>query len=67
MAELADARDLKSRGSLSRTGSSPVSGTIFFPDTTYIAEWSSPVARWAHNPKVVGSNPAPATKEAPQF
>ena len=20
------------------------------------------VARWAHNPKVVGSNPAPATK-----
>ena len=27
-----------------------------------IAGWSSPVARWAHNPKVVGSNPAPATK-----
>jgi hypothetical protein len=25
------------------------------------AGWSSPVARWAHNPKVVGSNPAPAT------
>ena len=23
------------------------------------------VARWAHNPKVVGSNPAPATKKAP--
>ena len=21
------------------------------------------VARWAHNPKVVGSNPAPATKQ----
>jgi hypothetical protein len=21
------------------------------------------VARWAHNPKVVGSNPAPATKK----
>ena len=21
------------------------------------------VARWAHNPKVVGSSPAPATKE----
>ena len=35
MAELADARDLKSRGSLSRTGSSPVSGTIFFPDVIY--------------------------------
>lgn len=27
-----------------------------------IAGWSSPVARWAHNPKVVGSNPTPATK-----
>ncbi len=28
----------------------------------YIAGWSSSVARWAHNPKVAGSNPAPATK-----
>lgn len=28
---------------------------------TDIAEWSSPEARWAHNPKVVGSNPASAT------
>lgn len=27
-----------------------------------IAGWSSLVARWAHNPKVAGSNPAPATK-----
>src|SRR5687768_11764125 len=27
------------------------------------AGWSSPVARWAHNPKVAGSNPAPATKD----
>ena len=26
-----------------------------------IAGWSSPVARQAHNLKVVGSNPAPAT------
>ena len=26
-----------------------------------IAGWSSPVARWAHNPKVRGSNPLPAT------
>ena len=26
-----------------------------------IAGWSSLVARWAHNPKVVGSNPSPAT------
>src|SRR6266550_3842194 len=26
-----------------------------------VAGWSSLVARWAHNPKVAGSNPAPAT------
>ena len=26
-----------------------------------LAGWSSQVARWAHNPKVAGSNPAPAT------
>ena len=29
-----------------------------------IAGWSSLVARRAHNPKVVGSNPAPATKRS---
>ena len=28
---------------------------------TYIAGWSSLVARRAHNPEVVGSNPSPAT------
>ena len=28
------------------------------------AGWSSPVARWAHNPKVDGSNPSPATKHS---
>ena len=28
------------------------------------AGWSSLVARWAHNPKVGGSNPPPATKKA---
>ena len=27
------------------------------------AGWSSQVARWAHNPKAAGSNPAPATTE----
>src|SRR5215813_1873968 len=31
------------------------------------AGWSSPVARWAHNPKVAGSNPAPATKLIADF
>ena len=30
-------------------------------NTKYNAGWSSLVARRAHNPKVVGSNPAPAT------
>ena len=34
--------------------------------TIYIAGWSSPVARRAHNPKVVSSNLAPATKFAPE-
>ena len=29
-----------------------------------IAGWSSLVARRAHNPEVVGSNPAPATKSS---
>src|SRR5213592_4140956 len=28
------------------------------------AGWSSSVARWAHNPEVAGSNPAPATKHS---
>src|SRR5690349_13951931 len=28
------------------------------------AGWSSPVARWAHNPKVGGSNPPPATNNS---
>ncbi len=35
-------------------GSNPVGVTFI------IAGWSSLVARRAHNPKVVGSNPAPA-------
>ena len=32
-----------------------------------IAGWSSPVARQAHNLKVVGSNPAPATNKIKAF
>ena len=31
------------------------------------AGWSSLVARWAHNPKVGGSNPPPATKSTVWF
>ena len=34
---------------------------------SHAAGWSSQVARRAHNPKVAGSNPAPATKEGPAF
>ena len=30
-------------------------------DWNFAAGWSSSVARRAHNPEVVGSNPAPAT------
>ncbi len=30
-----------------------------------VAGWSSLAARRAHNPKVVGSNPAPATIKSP--
>ena len=31
------------------------------------AGWSSLVARWAHNPKVKGSNPFPATNLTPSL
>ena len=40
-----------------RRGSNPFSSATYFN----IAGWSNLVARWAHNPEVVGSNPAPAT------
>ena len=38
-------------------------GAAFFTPVCYhdAAGWSSLVARWAHNPKVGGSNPPPAT------
>ena len=39
-------------------GSSPIIG---LKKILYIAGWSSQEARRAHNPKVVGSNPTPAT------
>ena len=35
---------------------------LYFCSPFHDAGWSSPVARWAHNPKVGGSNPPPATK-----
>ena len=40
-----------------RRGSNPFSSATLID----IAGWSNLVARWAHNPEVVGSNPAPAT------
>ena len=36
--------------------------TVYNASLNTDAGWSSLVARRAHNPKVVGSNPAPATK-----
>ena len=48
MAELADARDLKSRGT-----NIPYRFDPGFRHQFYIAEWSSLVARRAHNPKVM--------------
>ncbi len=39
----------------------PVPVRSRFPAPKYIAEWSSLVARRAHNPKVIGSNPFSAT------
>jgi hypothetical protein len=38
------------------------SGSAFEGVHKIIAGWSSPVARQAHNLKVIGSNPIPATK-----
>ena len=37
-----------------------------YPNAVLGAGWSSPVARQAHNLKVVGSNPTPATKQKPR-
>ena len=34
---------------------------VFYRLKWYAAGWSSLAARWAHNPKVEGSNPSPAT------
>ena len=40
------------------------SRVFFFKDARFGAGWSSPVARQAHNLKVAGSNPAPATNNS---
>ena len=59
MAELADARDLKSREIISRTGSIPASGTTSKISYRGVEQL---VARRAHNPEVAGSIPVSATK-----
>ena len=43
-------------------GSSPIIGLTLLKRNFNIAGWSSLEARRAHNPKVVGSNPAPAIR-----
>src|ERR1019366_7636744 len=50
-----------------RVGLKSVSGGGFLSRQRFIAGWSSPVARQAHNLKVTGSNPVPATRQASDF
>jgi hypothetical protein len=45
-----------------RRGLDVVPASFFEGVQWFIAGWSSPVARQAHNLKVIGSNPIPATK-----
>ena len=55
---------LRALSSAGRASALQAEGRRFDPVSAHhmnIAGWSSPVARRAHNPKVVGSNPAPAT------
>src|SRR4030081_1256753 len=53
---------LKRRKSRSPPGPHPLISLPRTDGRTIDAGWSSPVARQAHNLKVVGSNPTPATK-----
>ena len=62
MAELADARDLKSREvHLSYRFKPGFRHQTVFPQTNQYRGVEQLVARRAHNPEVVGSNPSPAT------
>src|SRR5882757_7231785 len=51
------ARESRSLPSLPNAKTFPIDDKVL----GFAAGWSSPVARQAHNLKVVGSNPAPAT------
>ncbi len=55
-----DARAVRPDNRAPRRGRTQPAARAFL---TSVAGWSSLVARWAHNPKVAGSNPAPATNE----
>ena len=59
---MVDARDLNP-GTQGPCGFKSAPGTMcaYVLRIIYIAGWSRSVARRAHNPKVAGSNPAPAT------
>ena len=52
--------DLRANGL--RPNRARFSNTFFLRERPLAAGWSSPVARQAHNLKVVGSNPTPAPK-----
>ena len=52
--------DLRANGL--RPNRARFSNTLFLRERPLAAGWSSPVARQAHNLKVVGSNPTPAPK-----
>src|SRR5476651_1172197 len=54
------ARESRSLPSLPNAKTFPIDDKVL----GFAAGWSSPVARQAHNLKVVGSNPAPATTTA---
>ena len=66
MAELADARDLKSREThLSYRFKPGFRHQTVFPQINQYRGVEQLVARRAHNPEVVGSSPSPATKKVP--
>ena len=53
-----------------RASALPLSGAACYmvgDNQAFGAGWSSPVARQAHNLKVIGSNPIPATKFLEQY
>ena len=60
---LRDTRYHLLKNSLTKGSTGALRSIRFCQGKAGAAGWSSPVARWAHNPKVRGSNPLPATKD----